>query len=614
MSKGSSRSFDGRQITRVVEAIHRDRNIDKEIVFAGIEDAIFSAARKHFGEDHEISVHIDRETGDPTVTLDGEVLEPDVLGDILGRIAAQTARQVMIQKIREAEQNALYEEYSALRGQIVTGSVSRIDRGTVTVNLGKIEAILPRREQIPGESFRVGDRVRAIVIDVRRSRPRVRVILSRTHSDFVLRLFEVEIPEIAEGIIEIRSIAREAGYRSKVAVSCADSRIDPVGACVGVRGARIRNIIEELGGERIDIVRWNDSLQVLVPNAMQPAEVEDVILCPMQGRVLVLVREDQLSLAIGKRGQNVRLASKLVGWDIEVMTREELDEQLDKSFEAFAQIPGVSEDLAEALVSQGFFSYYDLSCIEPEDLMDLGGLTEEECQQIIEYADRLAEEQERLEEERRAERRREEAEARLAEQQAAAEAAGAVDASPAPAESESVGSAGDTAEAVESQAGQAAGAPADSTAAEDRPADSDAAVETAEPESADSTQAVAVAPEAPTAGSGDATSLRPETTAQGEASADDSIGKTDAEPAASEPPSSTAGSESPAAVAEAPGGQTEASATSDRPTDDGGAPDNSTSGSEGIQQPVASAAVSSQSTEAEPEGADGEDTKESEPS
>jgi N utilization substance protein A len=220
----------------------------------------------------------------------------------------------------------------------------------------------------------------------------------------VRRLFELEIPEVAERIIEVRSLAREAGYRSKVAVSCIDNNIDAVGACVGVRGARIKNITGELGDEKIDIVRWNDSLQVLVPNALQPAEVEDVILCPMLGRVIVLVRDDQLSLAIGKRGQNVRLASKLVGWDIEVMTREELDEQLERAVQAFSETPEVTGDLAESLVANGFLSFDDLSFIEPDQLAEMGGLTEEQCDMIIAHAEK---ESERLEQEQRQRRAQE---------------------------------------------------------------------------------------------------------------------------------------------------------------------------------------------------------------
>ena len=406
--------MNGSELLRVVDAIHRDKNIDKEVVFEGIEQAILSAARKHFGEEADVVVQIDRVSGHPTVTCDGQEVSSDVLGDLLGRVAAQTAKQVMIQKIREAERDSLFSDYSQLQGQIVSGTVASYVGGTATVNLGKVEGILPRGEQIPGESHRVGERVRAIVIEVRKAGPRVKIVLSRVHPDFVRRLFELEIPEIAERVIEIRSLAREAGYRTKVAVSCFDQKVDCIGACVGVRGARIRNITDELGGERIDIVRWNDSLQVLVPNALQPAEVEDVILCPMLGRVIVLAGDDQLSLAIGRRGQNVRLASKLVGWDIEIMPRSELDEQLERSVEAFSRIPNVPEDLPENLVAQGFFTFDDLSIIEPDHLSELGGgLTPEQCDEIIAFADdesaRL-EEQTKLEKQQREERRMAQAE------------------------------------------------------------------------------------------------------------------------------------------------------------------------------------------------------------
>lgn len=406
--------MNGSEILRTVDAIHRDKSIDKDIVFEGIEQAILSAARKHFGEEAEIEVHIDRVSGNPSVKNGGKEIDADELGDLLGRISAQTAKQVMIQKIREAERDTVFDEYSGLRGQIVTGVVSKLEGGTSIVNLGKIEALLPRGEQIPGEGFRVGERVRAVVLEVRKAGSRVKIILSRTHSDFVRRLFELEIPEVAERVIEVRSLAREAGYRTKVAVSCIDSNIDAVGACVGVRGARIKNITSELGGdERIDIVRWNDSLQVLVPNALQPAEVEDVILCPMLGRVIVLVRDDQLSLAIGKRGQNVRLGSKLVGWDIEVMTREELDEQLDRTVQAFSEIAEVTPELAESLVSQGFLSFDDLSVIEPDQLAEMGGLTEAQCDAIVAHAERESERLEAEQKQRRA----------LEKQQAAASAA-----------------------------------------------------------------------------------------------------------------------------------------------------------------------------------------------
>lgn len=379
------------EILRIVDAIHRDKNIDKEIVFEGIEAALVSAAKKHYGEEADIVVTIDREDGSIAATCDGRELDSE---ETVGRIGAQTAKQVMIQKIREAERDALYDEYHELIGHMVSGVIQRYEGGAATVTLANVEAILPRGEQIPGETHHVNERVRATVFEVRKSGSRVKVILSRSRPQLVQRLFEQEIPEIADGVIEIRAMSREPGYRSKVAVSSSDPRVDCVGACVGVRGNRIKNIVDELAGERIDIVRWDDNLEVLIPNALQPAEVEQVILCKMLGRAIVLVREDQLSLAIGRRGQNVRLASKLSGWDIEIMTQDELAQAIDRAVSGFSSITGVEVELAERLVEEGFLSYDDLSIIEPDALMAMGGLTEEQASVIVDQAEGRAAEAE----------------------------------------------------------------------------------------------------------------------------------------------------------------------------------------------------------------------------
>jgi N utilization substance protein A len=376
------------EVLRIVDSIHRDKNIDKEIVFQAIEAALVSAAKKQYGEDQDITVSIDRISGAISGTHNGVALDPQ---ETLGRIVAQTAKQVIIQKIREAERDALYEEYHEIMGQMVAGVVQKYENGTATVSLGNTEAILPRSEQIPGETHHPNERVRATVFDVKKQNSRVKIILSRTRPHLVQRLFEQEIPEIADGVIEVRALAREPGYRSKVAVSSSDQRVDCVGACVGVRGNRIKNIVDELGGERIDIVRWSDDLQQLIPNALQPSEVDEVILCQMIGKAIVLVREDQLSLAIGRRGQNVRLASKLCGWDIEIMTREELDSEIERAVAGYSELDGLEPALAERLVGEGFLTYDELSVIEPDAMMSMGNLTEEQVQHIVDQAESRAE-------------------------------------------------------------------------------------------------------------------------------------------------------------------------------------------------------------------------------
>jgi N utilization substance protein A len=435
-------------ILRIVDAIHRDKNIEKGVIFEGIEAALVSALKKHYGEEEDIVVSIDRQNGNVAATHNGEALPSE---EVVGRIGAQTAKQVMIQKIREAERDALFDEYTEQIGDMVSGVIHRYEGGAATVALTNVEAILPRSEQIPGETHHVNERVRATVFEVRKSGSRVKVILSRTRPQLVQRLFEQEIPEIIDGVIEVRAMAREPGYRSKVAVSSSDQRVDCVGACVGVRGNRIKNIVDELGGERIDIVRWDDNLEVLIPNALQPAEVEQVILCKMLGRAIVLVREDQLSLAIGRRGQNVRLASKLSGWDIEIMTQEELAESIDRAVGGFSQLEGMTQDLAERLVEEGFLSYDDLSVIEPDALMEMGGLNEDEVNTIVEQAEERALEAEAAAQEARRRKREEDRiQAIEAEFQAAEEAGQPAPDASAP-EGESAGSNGTTAASDDAQ-------------------------------------------------------------------------------------------------------------------------------------------------------------------
>ncbi|HEV3203509.1 MAG TPA: transcription termination factor NusA [Gemmataceae bacterium] len=379
--------MNGSDLLRIVDLMHREKNISKDVIFEGIEAAVQLATEKHYGTEEGIVVAIDRDSGVIQAKKGEEIIDPE----LLGRIAAQSAKQVMIQKIREAECNATITEYSEKKGDLVHGTVQRFEGGAATVSLGKAEAILPRSEQIPGETHHVGERVKAVILDVRKVGQRVKIVLSRTHPDFVRRLFENEIPEIADRTIEVKALSREAGYRAKIAVSSIDLKVDCVGACVGVRGSRIKNIVDELGGERIDIVRWNDSLQVMIPNALQPATIEEVFLYSRLGRAIVLVKEDQLSLAIGRRGQNVRLASKLVGWDIEIMTHDELNEGIERAENWFRQIPYVTDPLVEVFIEEGFLSYDDLTFMEPAQFAELAGVTEEQAEEMIAFAEGAAE-------------------------------------------------------------------------------------------------------------------------------------------------------------------------------------------------------------------------------
>lgn len=315
----------GKEILRLVDSLHRNKDIDVEAIFQAIESALQSAAKKHFGTDEDITIQIDRETGDVAAIRGDERIEPEMLG----RIAAQTAKQIIIQKIREAESQTIYEEYIEQVGDLITGSVQRFEGGSIIVNLMRTEAILPRSEQIPGEHYQAGERVRAIILDVRKQNSLVKIFLSRTSPDFIRRLFELEVPEVAEGVVQIRKIAREPGLRTKVAVESLDARVDAIGACVGVRGTRIKSIIDEVKGEKIDIIPWSEAPETLIADSLRPADILQITLEEGETtkRAIVTVPEDQLSLAIGWKGQNVRLAVKMTGWDIDIVPPEVEEEE-----------------------------------------------------------------------------------------------------------------------------------------------------------------------------------------------------------------------------------------------------------------------------------------------
>jgi len=398
------------ELIRFIDSISRDKSIDKESVFVDIEAAITSAVRKANNDTEDVTVRIDRISGEIAATVDGGPVDMKTIG----RIAAQTGKQVMIQKLREDERSSIFDEYSQRVGTIVTGTVTRYEGGGLTVNLGRAEGFLPRSEQIPGDLHHPGERIRGMILNVREEQNQVKIILTQTHPDYIRKLFELEVPEIGERIILIRALAREAGYRTKVAVSSIDSKVDAVGACVGVRGSRIRNIVDELGGEKIDIVRWNESSQVLITNALKPAEVKETFLCFELGRATVIVDEDQLSLAIGKRGQNVRLAAQLTGWDIDILTPAEYNKNVDDMETALKGLPEVEDVLLDKMLAMGIISLADVAEVGAEPLVKDLGLVPEVAARIVETS---AVEAKRLAEEARA--------AKLAAEAAAAAAAAA---------------------------------------------------------------------------------------------------------------------------------------------------------------------------------------------
>ncbi len=379
-------AMNAQEMMRILDSIARDRNIDRALLIRDLELAMVSAARKHFNtlDPEEFTCVVDQINGKIDIRRHGEPLE--MSPEAFGRIAAQTFKQVMIQKFRDDERTSILDEFTKRVGDIATGTAQRYEARSLIVTIDRAEAFMPPSEQIPGEQFQPNDRVRCLILDVRDAGSQVKIVLSRSHPDFIKRLFEVEVPEVAERVIEIKAMAREAGYRTKIAVSSVDSKVDAVGACVGVRGSRIKNIVDELNGEKIDIVRWNESSQILIQNALKPAEVKEISLCFELGRATVVVGDDQLSLAIGKRGQNVRLAARLTGWDIDILTPEEFTKGLETMAQTLLQVEGATEQMTDKLAALGMVSVFDIEEVGAEVLMTELSIGEEMARAMVERA------------------------------------------------------------------------------------------------------------------------------------------------------------------------------------------------------------------------------------
>ena len=423
------------ELLQVADAVAREKSIDREEVLEAMEQAIQKAARAKYGQEHDIRASVDRKNGaitiaryrevaeeieDPMTQLslaEAKAIKPDAeLGEFLidplppidlGRVAAQSAKQVIFQKVREAERARQYEEFKDRVGEIVNGLVKRTEFGNVTVDLGRGEAVLRRDELLPRESFRNGDRVRAYIYDVRQEVRGPQIFLSRTHPEFMKKLFSQEVPEIYDGIIEIRAAARDPGSRAKIAVISNDASIDPVGACVGMRGSRVQAVVAELQGEKIDIIPWSPDPATFVVNALAPAEVTKVVLDEETNRIEVVVPDEQLSLAIGRRGQNVRLASQLTGWDIDILTEEDESERRQQEFHARSQLfmdaLDVDDVIAHLLVTEGFSKVEEVAYTEIGDLSSIEGFDEDVASELRDRAQMFLDEKERADTERRRE-------------------------------------------------------------------------------------------------------------------------------------------------------------------------------------------------------------------
>jgi len=399
---------------QIADAVAREKSIDRQIVLASMEDAYAKAARSRYGQETNVQAEIDPKTGElrlwrhllvveavenPAVEISlkdamrsnpaaqvGDAIADKLPPFTLGRIAAQSAKQVIVQKVRDAERDRQYDEFKERIGEIINGVVKRAEYGNVIVDLGRGEGIVRRDDLIPRETFRVGDRIRAYVADVRREPRGPQIFLSRTHPQFMTKLFTQEVPEIYDGIIEIKAVSRDPGSRAKIAVISRDSSIDPVGACVGMRGSRVQAVVGELQGEKIDIIPWSPDIATFIVNALQPAEVAKVVLDEDSERIEVVVPDDQLSLAIGRRGQNVRLASQLTGWDIDILTEAEESERRQKEFAErttiFMEALDVDEVVGQLLASEGFRSVEELTYVDVAELASIEGFDEDTAAEI----------------------------------------------------------------------------------------------------------------------------------------------------------------------------------------------------------------------------------------
>ena len=403
------------ELLQIADAVAREKSIDKNIVISAMEEAIQKAAASRYGIENNIKAEINPETGsialmrlldvvekvddfstqinleeaklrNPEAQIGGEPIEEELPPIDFGRVAAQSAKQVIFQKVREAERERHYEEFKDRVGEIINGVIKRVEYGTVVVDLGRAEAVIRKDALLPREVYKPGDRVRAYIMEVRREVRGPQIFLSRTHPDFMANLFAQEVPEIYDGIIEIIGVARDPGSRAKIAVLSKDSSIDPVGACVGMRGSRVQAVVNELQGEKIDILTWTEDIASFVVKALQPAEVQKVVLYDEEQRLEVVVPEDQLSLAIGRRGQNVRLASSLCGWDIDILTEDQESERRQKEFQErtqlFMEALDVDELLAQLLVTEGFSDIAELAYVDEKEISSIAGFDEDTAQEI----------------------------------------------------------------------------------------------------------------------------------------------------------------------------------------------------------------------------------------